>query len=132
MRLRELVFETAAEIGIGDLVETLKWNQPAYLTGEPRTGSTIRIDALKNRPGACAMFFHCQTTLVSTFRDMYRDTFAFEGNRAIIFAAEDEISEEALKHCISLALTYHAKPARSTGRDILSDRPARARKQGAR
>lgn len=110
LKLRRLILTTAAETaGVGSLVETLKWGQPAYLTEQPKTGSTIRIDALKNRPDAYAMFFHCQTTLVQTFRELYPDLFTFEGKRAIHFTLDDEPSEDALKHCIALALTYHQR-----------------------
>jgi hypothetical protein len=108
LRLRALIFETAAETdGVGALEETLKWGQPSYLTPETKAGSTIRIDKLKSDDGRTAMFFHCQTPLVDTFRDMFRDDLAFEGNRAIVFDGEEELPEEALRHCIAMALTYH-------------------------
>jgi hypothetical protein len=31
----------------------------------------------------------------------------FEGNRSIVFDLADRLPEEPLRHCISLALTYH-------------------------
>ena len=52
--------------------------------------------------------------LIATFEQMYGDLFMFEGERAILFDASDEIPEKALGHCIALALTYHLnkkKPA---------------------
>ena len=50
MRLRELIFDVAAETdGVGELQETLKWGQPAYLTTETKSGSTIRIDDTRQR-----------------------------------------------------------------------------------
>jgi hypothetical protein len=120
LHLRELIFAAAADLpGIGGLVETLKWGQPAYLTGKPKTGSTIRIDALGGRDESYAMFFHCQTRLVESFRVLYPQSFAFEGKRALLFSLRDKIPEEELKHCISLALTYHAKQPR-TGRPAAS------------
>lgn len=106
MFLRELIFETAAETeGIGELEETLKWGQPSYLT-KSKSGSTIRIDATKT-PGQYAMYFHCQSNLVETFREMFPKQFRYEGNRAIIFDETDEIPVNELRHCIRLALTYH-------------------------
>lgn len=110
LALRELIFDTAAETdGVGQLVETLKWGQPAYLTERPRTGSTLRIDALKGTDTGYAMFVHCQTTLVSTYREIYPDTFRFDGNRALLFSADTPVPEDPLKHCIALALTYHRR-----------------------
>ena len=110
--LRRLIFAVAAETaGVGTLVETLKWGQPAYLTERPRTGSTIRIDGLKGRPDGYALFFHCQTTLVPTFRELYPELFDFDGKRALHFTLADKLPEAALKHCIALALTYHRQRA---------------------
>src|SRR5262245_34553101 len=104
--LRELIFATAAETeGVGNLIETLKWGQPAYLPEKPRIGSTIRIDALKGEECRYAMFFHCQTTLVAKFRQIHRDKFTFLGNRALQFSHGDRLPRAALKHCIALALT---------------------------
>ena len=112
LTLRELVFEAAKENpSIGPLVETLKWGEPAYLPARPRTGTTVRINRLKGKSAWTAMFFHCQSTLVPTFRELYPDRFEFEGNRAIIFPSGRRLPRRALKHCIALALTYHLTPA---------------------
>ncbi|MCZ6861937.1 MAG: DUF1801 domain-containing protein, partial [Alphaproteobacteria bacterium] len=117
MRLRGLILEAASTTqGVGNLEETLKWGQPSYLTTETKAGSTIRIDKIKSGDRQYAqqyaMYFHCQTTLVSTFRELYPDEFSFEANRAIIFSEEEELPEDALRHCIALALTYHLNKRR--------------------
>ena len=39
----------------------------------------------------------CQTTLVETFRKMYQNELNFEGNRAIIFEQNEDISVERVK-----------------------------------
>jgi hypothetical protein len=106
--LRQLIFDLAAETdGVGALEETLKWNQPAYLTAASNSGSLIRIDQIKSQSGKYAMYFHCQTTLVDTFKEMYQSDFTFEKNRAIVFDCGDKIPTAKLQHCISLALTYY-------------------------
>jgi len=106
--LRRLIFDVASRTdGVGELEETLKWGQPSYLTTSTRSGSTIRIDRVKAEHGRYAMYFHCRTSLVDTFRRLYPRTFTFEGNRAILFDAHDPIPAKALRHCIALALTYH-------------------------
>ena len=110
LALRDLIIDTAnGTDGVGELVETLKWGQPAYLTTRPRTGSTIRIDALKGSETGYAMFFHCQSRLVPTFRELYPDAFTFEGNRALHFTTDETPPQDALRHCIAVALTYHSK-----------------------
>ena len=115
--LRHLIFATArATAGVGALEETLKWGQPSYLTTESGSGSTIRIDQVKSGPGQYALYFHCQTNLVATFRDMYPGELKFGGNRCILLEVAERIDENALRHCISLALTYHMrKSPRRTG-----------------
>lgn len=87
--------------------------QPADAPSKPRTGSTIRIDALKPPDRKYAIFFHCQTTLVPTFRELYANRFAFQGNRAMVFSPGEEVPRDALGHCIAMALTYRLKPRRS-------------------
>lgn len=117
--LRALVLETAAATdGVGRLTETVKWGQPSYLTEETGSGTTVRIDRLKAGDG-CAIYFHCQSGLVDEFRQLYPDTFRFQGNRAIVFEATEALPARALGHCIALALTHHArkrKPRRTARR----------------
>ncbi len=113
LALRALIFDTAAKTdGVGTLEETLKWGQPSYLTSETKNGTTVRIDALKDAPGQYALFVHCQTNLVDTFKELYPDAMTYVGNRAIHFDAADELPEDALRHCIGLALTYHRNKVR--------------------
>lgn len=113
MNLRALILETAAATdGVGALDETLKWGQPSYLTAETKSGTTIRIDAIKDDPERYALYVHCQTNLVDTFRDLYPDELTCVGNREIRFNVTDELPKDALRHCIGLALTYHRNKVR--------------------
>jgi hypothetical protein len=108
LALRRLIFDTAKTTkGVGALQETLKWGQPSYLTPETKSGSTIRIDQVKSAPGQYAMYFHCQTDLVETFRELYPKEFSYGGNRSILLNAKGQVPEAALRHCVALALTYH-------------------------
>lgn len=110
MRLRQLIFEVAAETeGVGSIEETLKWGQISYLTQQPKSGTTIRIDEYQADSEQIAFFVHCQTSLVDTFRQMYPDSFRYEGNRAVIWDDLDEKQVHILKHLIELALTYHCR-----------------------
>ncbi len=105
LHLRKLILRTASEIdGLEKLEETLKWGEPSYLT---KFGSTVRMDWKEKNPEQYAIYFKCTSSLVQTFKTVYKDKFKFEGKRAIVFQLTDEIPETELKHCISLALTYH-------------------------
>jgi Domain of unknown function (DU1801) len=109
LALRALVFQTAARTaGVGAIEESLKWGEPAYAT-KNKLGSTVRMDWKSKHPERYAMYFHCQTNLVDTFRLLFPQEFRFEGNRAIVFALEDTVPRDALALCIAASLTYHLK-----------------------
>jgi hypothetical protein len=113
LSLRRLIFDVAATTnGVGELTETLKWGQPSYLTAQTGSGSTVRLDQVAANPGRTALYFHCQTNLVATFRELYLGELRFEGARAILLEAGEAICEPALRHCLSLALTYHLRKRR--------------------
>lgn len=131
MQLRAIIFDTAKAIeGVGPLEETLKWGQPSYLTTESGNGSTIRIDREK-ADGRIAMYFHCQTDLVATFRELYPTQMAYGGNRSILFNTSDRIPEKALRHCIGLALTYHARKSASKNKSAAKSKTTPVKKKVA-
>lgn len=104
-KLRALILETARETeGVGDLAESLKWGEPSFTPARPRIGSSVRLAI--HDDGTVAMLFICHTNLVDRFRDLYPDSFAFEGNRALVFKPGDTIPLAETKHCIAMALTY--------------------------
>jgi hypothetical protein len=110
LELRQLVLETATKTnGVGKIEEALRWNQHSFLTPETGSGSTIRIDGLRNDHGKYAMYFHCQSGLIDTFKEFYGSSLSYEGNRALVFDVNDELPTEILSHCISLALTHHLR-----------------------
>lgn len=103
--LRDLILETASQIDIDKIEETLKWDEPSYLT---RKGSTIRMDWKAKNPDHYALFFNCNTSLVETFKILYGNLFKYEKNRAILFDMNENIPESELKECIRMALQYHS------------------------
>ncbi len=110
LALREMIFATAAATeGVEALTETLKWGEPAYLNIESKSGSTIRIGWKKTKPDQYAMYFNCNTKLITQFRTRFRGRFKFEGNRAIVFDAADVVDETAMRLCIATALQYHRR-----------------------
>jgi hypothetical protein len=102
--LRSLIIETANDLGLKEIEETLKWGEPSYIT---KKGSTLRMDWKEKSPNHYAMYFKCTSKLVPTFRAIFRDTFQYENNRAIIFNLSEEVPVKELKQCIKVTLTYH-------------------------
>lgn len=108
LRLRQTILDVAtSNREIGPLAETLKWGEPAWLPQHPRIGTTVRAGVLKGSSTHYALYVHCQTSLIETFRRHYPERFSYDGNRALIFAIGSEPPAEPLAHCIALALTYH-------------------------
>ena len=105
--LRDLIFQTAQSTPrVGQLEETLKWGEPAYLTHSPKTGTTLRLGWDKSGDHA-RLFVPCQTTLIETWRGHYQDTLNLVGNREVSLPTDQPLPSAELQHCIAMALTYH-------------------------
>ena len=115
-QIRDLIFATAAETpGVGPLTETLKWGEPAYLTQESGSGTTIRLGWNPSTDRSCAVLVNCRTTLVDSYREQFPDVFGFEKNRAILLDPAEPLPVDELSACLELALTYHQRRKRSGG-----------------
>ncbi|MBE4368069.1 DUF1801 domain-containing protein [Vibrio parahaemolyticus] len=104
--LRNLVFQVASELELGEVDETLKWGEPSYSV---KTGSPLRMDWKLKSPNSCYLFFNCQTKLIDTFRELYSDELVFQGNRVIVLSLSKPLPEKVIKSCLELALTYHQR-----------------------
>ena len=102
--LRKLIYEIAESHNLGMIQETLKWNEPSYIS---KYGSTIRIDWKQNTPEKYYIFFNCNTNLVETFKLLYSDAIDFQGNRAIVLDINNSLNKKIISKCILMALTYH-------------------------
>jgi len=102
--IRTRIFNIAKQTSrIGPVTEALRWGQPAYLTLDSRSGSTIRLGVLKQ--GGYAVFTHCQTKIMADFKHAAPDL-AFDGNRAVHFQASQS-PPDILDFLIHRALVYH-------------------------
>lgn len=110
MFVRRLIFETAAKTeGVGEVEETLKWGEPAYLTSKTKSGTTVRLGWKKSDRSQYALHFHCQTKLIETFKTLFPDRFKYQGNRSLVFNQDDVVPTAELSSCLAIALTYHRK-----------------------
>lgn len=108
-RIRDLVYRTASKlVTVGNLTETTKWGEPAFLTLASKSGSTIRVAWKDKHPRKIGLYFNCKTSLVDTMRSLFAEDFEFQGNRGVLLelALWDE---HAVCHCLEMALTYHLK-----------------------
>lgn len=105
--LRNIIFDVAEGItGGSPLKESLKWGEPSYQSPH---GSPIRMDWKQSSPQHYALYFNCKTSLIETFKNLYGDLFVYEGTRGLLFTADAPLPEKELRHCITLALTYHKR-----------------------
>lgn len=108
LRLRQLILDVGSELPeLGGVVETLKWGEPAYHPAKPRLGTTIRINAHRRSASCYALYVPCQTRLIEIYRFHYPAEFRYDGKRALLFDATEELPLAPLRHCIVLAFTYH-------------------------
>ena len=113
--LREVIFHIANEFDeIGKLEETLKWESPSYLTHSPKSGTTIRLSRVGACNDKCAISVHCQTSLVSEFKEIYPEL-EYDGNRSLIVNINNEFPLEKIRHFIYSALTYHHRKNHGIG-----------------
>jgi len=103
--VRKLVLRVARKTaGLKNTEETLKWGEPSYLADG---GSTVRMKWSEKKPDEFSLFFNCNTSLVETIREIYRDEFSYDGERALSFSLHEPIPTEALEHCLTMAMEYH-------------------------
>ncbi len=108
--IRHLIFDIAGEHDeIGSVTETLKWGEPSYLTEQSKSGTTVRLSNVKERPDCCGIYVHCQTRLIGEFRDSFSNELEFSGNRAVLIDVNKPLNETLIKMFLHKALTYHLK-----------------------
>jgi hypothetical protein len=102
---RRLILDTAARTqGVGEISESVKWGEPSYTPAIKGIGSSVRLAPRKD--GKVSIHFICHTGLINRFRVQYPNELTFEGNRTIVIDTQNPPPLEALRHCISMALTY--------------------------
>lgn len=112
--VRARIFEVAASNpAVGEIDETLKWGEPAYLTPQTNSGSTIRLGWKPAMPDHGAIYLNCQTTLIADMRNLYPSAFEYQGKRAALFSLTQPPEPDILSHCIEMALTYHSRKKRT-------------------
>lgn len=104
LEVRGVIYSVAEEESLGEVIETLKWNEASYQT---TGGSPLRLDWKEKSPYTLSLYFNCKTRLIETFKEVYRDTFIYEGNREMVLNVSEALPLLELKACISMALRYH-------------------------
>ena len=113
--IRHILLSTAMDNPqVGKLQETLKWGEPAYLTSQTKTGTTIRVAWKAKHPEYIGIYFNCRTSLVATIKDLFPNDFRFEGSRGLLLKL-DKFPVNTLSYCFEMALLYHIKKQKKGG-----------------
>lgn len=105
LAVRTLIYDVAAEHGLGKIDESIKWGEASFWV---KGGIAVRVDWKEKQPAVIKVFFHCQTRLIETFREVYPEAFAYEGNRALLIPLADYAKHGVLAHCLSVVMRYQA------------------------
>ena len=109
LEARTEIFKVAMEDPrIGELEEVLRWGEPAYITKNKKTGSTIRL-GIEKTTGKPALFFNCNTSLVEDLREQFGSILTYSKNRAVLLDTDDKAAGNAWRSGIASALTYHLR-----------------------
>ena len=115
LSVRRLIFEIAHKTNeVGNIEETLKWDNPSYITSKPKSGTTIRLSSVRGSNSEYAISVHCQTTLIAEFKEKYPEL-TYEGNRSIILNLNEKLPSYEIEEFIFLALTYHYRKKQGIG-----------------
>lgn len=113
VQIRTLIYTIAAENkDIGEITESLKWGQPTYSTLKSKSGTPIRMDRLNDQ---VAIYFHCQTSLIENFRELFANDLQFLNNRAILLNPLEPLPLNEIRFCLSSALLYHKQNIKKHG-----------------
>ncbi|WP_235956113.1 DUF1801 domain-containing protein [Grimontia sedimenti] len=105
LQLRELIFVVAAESGVS-VDESLKWGEPSYAV---KGGTPLRFDWKAKAPESVSIYFHCQSLMVDTLREVMPEAFSYSGNRELSFPLNQPFPDIALRVCIEAAFTYQSR-----------------------
>lgn len=108
VQLRRLILKTAESLDIGEVIETTKWSEPAYLPKKARVGTTLRIGTKRDDEQTYRLYVNCQTSLIETFKTLFPEL-EYEGNRAVVFPVTQAPPADIVSMIVEATLTYHLR-----------------------
>ena len=96
----DILRAAAASDEVGQLDETLKWGEPAYLTCAPKTGTTLRLGLIG---GQAAVMVPCSTTIIDDARAIFGPLPELSGKRGLVLGGQRQVFD----YVADAALHYH-------------------------
>ncbi|MDN4502943.1 DUF1801 domain-containing protein [Alteromonadaceae bacterium BrNp21-10] len=104
LKIRSVIYQLADKQQLGEVTEQLKWGELSYSV---KSGSPIRMDWKPQSPEQVAIYVHCGTSLVETYKELYPNELQYAGKRAIILTLNESVPWPIVEHCLTMALQYH-------------------------
>ncbi len=102
--VRSIFVQTAKDIGVNSLEESLKWGEPAW---RPKKGGiTLRVAWSTNAPEELGVFVDCKSDLCARMQSDFPRSFRYIAPRVMYIALDETIPEDALTHLAKLAFQY--------------------------
>ena len=108
LQLRQIIVKTSRTLDIGEVVETTKWGEPAYLPKKARVGTTLRIGTKRDDEQTYRLYVNCQTSLIETFKTLFPEL-EYEGNRGVVFPVNEAPPADVISMIVEATLTYHLR-----------------------
>ena len=108
LQLRKIIVKTSRTLDIGEVVETTKWGEHAYLPKKARVGTTLRIGAKRDDEQTYRLYVNCQTSLIETFKTLFPEL-EYEGNRGVVFPVSQPPPVDVVSMIVEATLTYHLR-----------------------
>ncbi len=105
-QVRRIILNTAHQLDIGEVVETLKWHEVSYLPAKSGIGSTLRIGYSDKMPKHYQLYVHCGTNLIDMCKTLFPELH-YQGNRGIAFVLDEPLPRDILAMLTEMTLTYH-------------------------
>jgi len=110
LTLRSLIYEISQKTGgVGEITESLAWNELSYAPKNPKSGTAIRLAWHKKTPNQFGLYVNCNTNLIHSFQKEYPLTFTYDKTRGIIFPKTSVVDSKEIREFITNALTYYIK-----------------------
>lgn len=101
--IRDVFLDTAREMGIAQLDESLKWAAPAW---RPRKGgATLRLSWQPGTEGI-GIYVDCKTDLCARMMSDFPNAFRFVPPRVMYPDADADLPIDALQHLARMAFRY--------------------------
>ncbi|MEO9896233.1 MAG: hypothetical protein ABJD13_06640 [Paracoccaceae bacterium] len=102
--VRALFIQTAQDIDVRDLEESLKWGEPAWRP--QKGGTTLRAAWSAKSPRELGLFVDCKSDLCARMQADFPNAFRYVAPRAMYLRLDEPVPTPAVRHLARMAFRY--------------------------